>query len=139
MVFVFAEEIIHHDPHNRKYETLFMIRIQWVLAILTFIMTLMDLVLVIIFQPFYRHGLNLLRALTISASVWASFCLLVVMGIDDHHNSISVMYFLLLPVVCLAVHYSLKLRKDYIKKTPISAKMNPFTVELKVHELFTLD
>lgn len=83
------------------------------------------------FIPLYRWRFMVMRVVYQGVFVWASFCLLFVMAINDEiNNSITIMFFFVMPGVMLLATYAVTTRKNHIKfmTGPIQ---NPYAVELK--------
>lgn len=69
---------------------------------------------------------------SIGILIWASFCLLIIHGLDNYPNSITLMFFVMLPLSLYVSNYLLCLRRRMIEACPIEKITDAYTVELKL-------
>lgn len=111
----------------------------WLLTFSCVVIFGLDWALTIWFLPFYRWRYNVLRSINLSILLWASICLVLVMALHSNSNSITVIFFLMLPLIGVGTVYALKTRKQSITTCLITSSTHPFTVELKVMKAVRLN
>jgi hypothetical protein len=87
-------------------------------------------------MPYYRYGFNMLHASLMWLVTWtcASLALVFLVNLPDE-AAISLLYFILAPLVAISCFLLMQMRRSRIEKTPCSALKTGVEVELKARFL----
>ena len=104
---------------------------QWFLPILLFFGNISIAYLYYKRMPYYYFDFNVFRFACSVHHCWASICIFINMLFPSHSNAVSILYFVLSPIILHTGNILMHKRKLFLKKCNISELRSEYEVELK--------